>query len=159
MCYLYQSSWDCMSCFDVASHYLHRHQCFSWSNQLQLVPHGIHYILNKLKMATLNSEKQNQIYLLFLMISFTTLSIFFISFFLSHCRQSCFSLSLFSLVASVFSFVWWYFSLSFLFFFIPFFLSHWYMSCFFSFSFTLCTFIYLRLWIWCCMVTCLKISW
>jgi hypothetical protein len=65
MCYLYQSSWDCMSCFDVAGHYLHRHQCFPWSNQLQLVPHGIHYILNKLKMATLNSKKQNQIYLLF----------------------------------------------------------------------------------------------
>ena len=116
MCYLYQSAWDCMSCFDVASHYLHRHQCFPWSNQLQLVPHGIHYILNKLKMATLNSEKQNQIYLLFLMISFTTLSIFlFLSSWVIAANRA-FSLSLFSLVASVFSFVWWYFSPSFLFF-------------------------------------------
>ena len=54
MCYLYQSAWDCMSCFDVASHYLHSHKCFSWLMQLQLVQHIHlehihHYILDKLK--------------------------------------------------------------------------------------------------------------
>jgi hypothetical protein len=62
MCYLYQSAWVCMSCLDVASHYLHTHQCFSWLIQLQLVQHIYlehihHYILNKLKMTILNLEK------------------------------------------------------------------------------------------------------
>ena len=36
MCYLYQSAWDCMSRFDVASHYLHSHQCSLWLFEIQL---------------------------------------------------------------------------------------------------------------------------